>query len=117
MDSGNQYDSREVGLRVKQIAKQQGYTAQDLADRMKVQYDTVSRIYRGQSVTSEYICELSQILGVSTDYLLLGKEKDIVCEDDLGREANMKFLSGLSDEVLARAVLHAKVDLGIFSIQ
>ena len=113
VDSESQYDSKEVGLRVKETAKQQGYTVQTLAEKMNVAYDTVSRIYRGKSLSNEYICDLSKILGVSTDYLLLGIENDVINEEDSDRTSYLKFLSGLSDKDLARAVMHAKVDLGM----
>lgn len=117
MDSCNQYNSKEVGSRVKKRAKELGYTVQTLADKMNLEYATVSRIYRGLSVKIEYIYELSEILGVSTDYLLKGKKHSVISENKSDREAYMMFLSGLSDKELAQAVMLMKVSMGMYDIQ
>lgn len=115
MDSSNKYNSKEVGLRIKKRAKELGYTVQSLADEMNLEYATVSRIYRGLSVKIEYIYELSEILGVSTDYLLKGKDNSMANENNLDRDSYMIFLSGLSDKELEKVVMHVKIDLGMYS--
>lgn len=115
MDSGSQFNAKQVGLRIKKRAKELGYTGDSLAEKMNIEYATVSRIYRGLSVKIEYIYELSEILGVSTDYLLKGNESDKTKEISSSREAYMKFLSGLSDKELEQAVMHAKISLGMYS--
>ncbi len=115
MDFCKQYDSKEVGLRVKKRAKDLGYTVQSLAEELHVEYATVSRIYRGLSVKIEYIFDLSEILDVSTDYLLKGednKKREILPD----RASCLSFLSGLSDEELAQTVMHAKVTLGMYNL-
>lgn len=115
VDSCKQYDSKEVGLRVKNRAKQMGYTVQSLAEKMNVEYATISRIYRGLSVKIEYIYELSEILNVSTDYLLKGRESDKREDVTSNRAAYMQFLSELSDKELEQTVMHAKITLGMYS--
>lgn len=117
MDSDKQFNAKEVGLRVKKRAKELGYTGDSLAEEMNVEYATISRIYRGLSVKIEYIYELSEILNVSTDYLLKGCESDSDIELDAvsNRAAYMKFLEGLSDKELEQTVMHAKITLGMYS--
>lgn len=89
MDSDKQFNAKEVGLRVKKRAKELGYTGDSLAERMNVEYATISRIYRGLSVKVEYIYELSEILNVSTDYLLKGSERDVELDTVSNRAAYM----------------------------
>lgn len=115
MDSDKQFNAKEVGLRVKKRAKELGYTGDSLAEEMNVEYATISRIYRGLSVKIEYIYELSEILNVSTDYLLKGCESDIELDVVSNRAAYMKFLEGLSDKELEQTVMHAKITLGMYS--
>ena len=62
-----------------------------LAEEMNVEYATISRIYRGLSVKIEYIYKLSEILNVSTDYLLKGSEGDIELDAVSNRAAYMNF--------------------------
>ena len=115
MDSDKQFNAKEVGLRVKKRAKELGYTGDSLAEEMNVEYATISRIYRGLSVKIEYIYELSEILNVSTDYLLKGCERDIELDAVSHRAAYMKFLERLSDKELEQTVMHAKITLGMYS--
>lgn len=116
MDFCKQYDSKKVGLRVKKRAKDLGYTVQSLAEELHVEYATVSRIYRGLSVKIEYIYDLSEILDVSTDYLLKGSESDVEQDVPCNRAGYMKFLSELSDEELEQTVMHAKITLGMYNL-
>lgn len=49
-------------------------TQDELADALSVDRDHISRIERGIRVCSiDLLVELSSLLGVSTDYLLMGK--------------------------------------------
>lgn len=115
MDSDKQFNAKEVGLRVKKRAKELGYTGESLAEKMNVEYATISRIYRGLSVKIEYIYELSEILNVSTDYLLKGNERDVEQGVLSNRADYIKFLSELSDKELEQTVMHAKITLGMYS--
>ena len=115
VDSDSQFNAKQVGLRIKKRAKELGYTVDSLAEKMNIEYATVSRIYRGLSVKIEYIYELSEILGVSTDYLLKGNESDKTREIPSSRDAYMKFLSELSDKELEQAVMHVKISLGMYN--
>ena len=70
----NDYDPKMIGKRIKETAQSKGYTAEKLSEITGNGIHTINRIYQGTSISTEYICQLSQVLGVSTDYLLLGKK-------------------------------------------
>lgn len=65
----------EIGKRIQARRKQQGYTQEQLADMMNVSIQMVSNLERGnKSIRIENLVKLSQILNVSTDYILMGTE-------------------------------------------
>ena len=68
---------------------------------------TINRIYQGTSISTEYICQLSQVLGVSTDYLLLGKKDRM--EEKPSREEIFQILGGLDDTKLIKLAGAAKI--------
>ena len=68
---------------------------------------TINRIYQGTSISTEYICQLSQVLGVSTDYLLLGKKDRM--EEKTSREEIFQILGGLDDIKLIKLAGAAKI--------
>ena len=74
MEYMNDYDPKMIGKRIKETAQSKGYTAEKLSEITGNGIHTINRIYQGTSISTEYICQLSQVLGVSTDYLLLGKK-------------------------------------------
>ena len=92
MEYMNDYDPKMIGKRIKETAQSKGYTAEKLAEITGNGIHTINRIYQGTSISTEYICQLSQVLGVSTDYLLLGK-KDRMEEKRAGKKFS-KFLAG-----------------------
>lgn len=65
----------EIGRRIQARRKQQGLTQEQLADRMNVSIQMVSNLERGnKAIKIENLVNLCQILNVSTDYILTGKE-------------------------------------------
>lgn len=65
----------EIGRRIQARRKQQGLTQEQLADRMNVSIQMVSNLERGnKAIKIENLINLCQILNVSTDYILTGKE-------------------------------------------
>jgi transcriptional regulator with XRE-family HTH domain len=74
-------DLKEIGKRIQNRRKQQGYTQEQLADLMNVSIQMVSNLERGnKAIRIDNLIHLCQILNVSTDYILTGKETP----DDLG---------------------------------
>ena len=67
-------DLNSIGKRIQSRRKQQGYTQEQLAEMMNVSIQMVSNLERGnKAIRIDNLINLSQILDVSTDYILTGK--------------------------------------------
>ncbi len=63
-----------IGERICSRRKQLRYTQERLAEEMNVSIQMVSNLERGnKAIKIENLIKLSDILGVSTDYILLGR--------------------------------------------
>ena len=68
-------DLTGIGKRIQNRRKQQGYTQEQLAEMMNVSIQMVSNLERGnKALRIDNLINLSQILDISTDYILTGKE-------------------------------------------
>lgn len=68
-------DLNGIGKRIQNRRKQQGYTQEQLAEMMNVSIQMVSNLERGnKAIRIDNLVNLSQILDISTDYILTGKE-------------------------------------------
>lgn len=68
-------DLSSIGKRIQNRRKQQGYTQEQLAELMNVSIQMVSNLERGnKAIRIDNLINLSQILDISTDYILTGKE-------------------------------------------
>ena len=68
---------KEIGKRIQNRRKQLGFTQEHLADEMNVSVQMVSNLERGnKSIRIDNLIRLCQILDVSTDYILTGKENN-----------------------------------------
>ena len=68
-------DLKAIGKRIQTERKKQGITQEKLADMMNVSVQMVSNLERGnKSIRIENLINLSDILKVSTDYILTGAE-------------------------------------------
>lgn len=73
----NYYDVQESGKRIKKLRKQKGYTQRSFADEIGISPRTYSGIESGAHSTSiETLVEISKVLGISLDYIILGKENN-----------------------------------------
>ena len=71
----NEADLTGIGKRIQIRRKQQGYTQEQLAEMMNVSIQMVSNLERGnKAIRIDNLINLSQILDISTDYILTGKE-------------------------------------------
>lgn len=69
------YDMKECGKRIQQLRIQQGYTQEKLAQGVNVDRSFMSLIESGKRGCSiDLLVQLSCLLNVSLDYLVLGKE-------------------------------------------
>ncbi|MCM1166519.1 MAG: helix-turn-helix domain-containing protein [Lachnospiraceae bacterium] len=60
--------------RVSEIRKEHGLTQQELADRLYLDKNTISRIENGMNFTLENLVRISDLFGVSLDYIMLRSE-------------------------------------------
>ena len=68
-------DLKQIGKRIQACRRQRGYTQEQIADMMDVSIQMVSNLERGnKAIRIENLINLCQILNVSTDYILTGKE-------------------------------------------
>ena len=74
-DCMNEADLTGIGKRIQIRRKQQGYTQEQLAEMMNVSIQMVSNLERGnKAIRIDNLINLTQILDISTDYILTGKE-------------------------------------------
>ena len=68
------YSKGDTGCRVKKCRQAKGWTLNQLSEKMGfASVRQLQRIERGEnSISIDRLVELAQILGVSTDYLLIG---------------------------------------------
>lgn len=79
-------DLKEIGKRIQTRRKQQGYTQEQIADLMNVSIQMVSNLERGnKAIKIDNLINLCQILDVSADYILTGKENYIDTTSLAGR--------------------------------
>lgn len=71
---------KEIGLRITERRKQLNYTQEQIADKMDVSIQMISNLERGnKAIKIENLIKISEILNVSTDYILTGRytQKDV----------------------------------------
>ena len=59
-----------VGARVAELRREKGWTQQDLADRLRMEPQSVQRIERGTNLTLRNLVRLARLFGVPTVALL-----------------------------------------------
>lgn len=75
----NANELKAIGKRIRQQRKELNLTQEQMAEKMEVSIQMVSNLERGnKAIKIENLIKISEILGVSTDYILLGNhgEKD-----------------------------------------
>ena len=71
----SEVDLSGIGKRIQERRKQQGYTQEQIAEMMNVSIQMVSNLERGnKAIRIDNLINLSQILDISTDYILTGRE-------------------------------------------
>ncbi len=67
----------EIGKRIQDRRRQLGFTQEQLSEKMNVSIQMVSNLERGiKAIRIDNLIKLSRVLGISTDYILTGKESD-----------------------------------------
>lgn len=67
------FDQKAFGRRVQQLRKEHGITQEQMAERLSFDRPHLAKIETGaRSCSFETLLEISELFGVSTDYLLKG---------------------------------------------
>lgn len=78
------FDPRGFGKRLQSARKACGITQEELAERLRVDRNHITRMERGARVCSiDLLIEIAALLDVSTDYLLVGTTTDITTKQKL----------------------------------
>lgn len=68
---------KNMGKRIQDERRKKGFKAIDFADIIGIGKDQLSRIENGKVICkTEYLYVMSQILQVSVDYILFGRQED-----------------------------------------
>lgn len=88
----------EIGNRIQARRKQLGYTQEQLANMMDVSIQMISNLERGnKAIRIDNLINLSEILQVSTDFILTGKNSN---SDDAALSDKMSQLSSKSRRMI-----------------
>lgn len=72
------YDVSEVANRIKEIRKSRNITQEKIAELLNLSENQIYKIESGKSgCTLDNVIIISEVLNVSIDYLLLGKNQDL----------------------------------------
>ncbi len=72
-----------ISERIQQLRKQKGYSQEDLADKLGVSRQAVSKWESRQSTPDiDKIIALSDLFNISTDYILKGKETTALSDNN-----------------------------------
>lgn len=78
------FDPRGFGKRLQSARKALGITQEELAERLRIDRNHVTRMERGVRVCSiDLLVEMATLLDVSTDYLLVGTVTDTTTKQKL----------------------------------
>ena len=97
---------KAIGERINARRKQLNYTQEQIAEKMDVSVQMVSNLERGnKAIKIENLLKISQILNISTDYILTGRhtEQDVATvSDQLGQlsETDFKMIAMLIEYCL-----------------
>lgn len=109
----NNYNVKEFGARVKYLRKAAGMTQEELADRLILSVDSISRMENGKIMCMpEHLVHLCEIFGVTADYFYFGrniKVGDGKCETD--EEEILSLLKCCSSKELRKVKQMIKIML------
>lgn len=110
MEFDENYDSTELGKRIKAIRKKCGMTQEQLADILLLSVDSISNFENGRTTCMpEHLMKICQIFNISADYLFFGMEKELKKKESVTMEAIIGILQTCSDFDLNR--VHAMLQI------
>ena len=87
-----------IGDRIKLKRKELGLTQAELGKKLNVTDRAVSKWEQNEgNPDMSIIASLTNVLGVSLDYLILGKEDEIISIDDMDTEKRALYLAKKDD--------------------
>ena len=80
------YRQKESGKRIKELRSNIGLTQEQLANQLNISVSNMGKVEIGYSgISIDLLIEIAMFFGVSTDYILLGKEFGAVkLKDQIG---------------------------------
>ena len=106
---GRMYDIVESGKRIAGLRKNAGYTQEQFGEKVGLSYRSIADIERGYRGTSiDALVDISNLLNVSLDYLVLGVER----HGEKGDKHVLEAVRGLSEE---KKLFAAKILRGILN--
>lgn len=110
MEFDENYDSTELGKRIKAIRKKCGMTQEQLADILLLSVDSISNFENGRTTCMpEHLMKICQIFNVSADYLFFGMKKELKKKESATMEAITGMIQTCSDFDLNR--VHATIQI------
>lgn len=101
-----------------QLRKKNGWSQEELAEQMNVSRQSVSKWESAQSIPDiEKIIRLSELFGVSIDYLLKDEKGDVEytgCESDEGGEMRRVTMEEASDFIKVKGETAKRIAFGVF---
>ncbi len=98
--------------RVSELRKAHGWTQQQLADKLYVDKNTISRIENGTHFTLENLIRISNVFEVTLDYIMFhnGNRKLVPKDIDKTEMAILAELKNLSTAEKERLLKHLELD-------
>ena len=98
-------DLKQIGIRICELRQRAGITQEKLSELMDVSIQMISNMERGnKAVKISNLMKLSEIFGVSTDYILTGR--DVSPDADISEkishlsETDIKLIADLVERLL-----------------
>lgn len=70
------YSDEAIGKRIKQLAKDKEYTQDQLSAKSNLEVATISRMYRGYSLTAQNINAIALAMETDVGYIMTGNNSD-----------------------------------------
>ena len=90
---------KAFGLRLKKLRKQKGWTQKELANQIDIRFAQLNKYECGMHIPPiEKLVQLSDILGVTLDYLIMGNRDQIQALHNMRLIERLKELEGFDSD-------------------
>ena len=96
------YSDEAIGKRIKQLAKDKEYTQDQLSAKSNLEVATISRMYRGYSLTAQNINAIALAMEADVGYIMTGNNSDEAVVN--GNQKTGKIKSFILDKFSTRDV-------------